>query len=69
MFHKVSSVRPLPKHRLSVLFANGEMRQYDVAPLPEKMGCVQGFGERGRAFWNALVRHTTLLNKDKISGI
>ena len=36
MFHKVSSVRPLPKHRLSVLFANGEMRQYDVAHLFKK---------------------------------
>ena len=37
MFHKVSSVRPLPQHRLSVLFANGEMRQYDVAPLREEL--------------------------------
>ncbi|MCH5291210.1 MAG: DUF2442 domain-containing protein [Treponema sp.] len=36
MFHKVSSVRPLPQHRLSVMFDGGERRLYDVTPLFKK---------------------------------
>ena len=50
MFHKVSSVRPLPKHRLSVLFANGEMRQYDVAPLLEKWDAFKALESVGGLF-------------------
>lgn len=33
MFHKVKEVYPLPGMRLSVIFANGTTKVYDVAPL------------------------------------
>ena len=33
MFHKVKEVYPLPDMRLSVIFANGATKIYDVAPL------------------------------------
>ena len=33
MFHKIKSVQPLPDYRLSVTFANGERKSYDVKPL------------------------------------
>ena len=33
MFHKVKEVYPLPDMRLSVIFANGATKVYDVAPL------------------------------------
>ena len=35
MFHKVRGVTPLPNLQLSVQFANGSTRLYDVAPLTE----------------------------------
>lgn len=33
MFHKIKEVYPLPGMRLSVLFANGTTKTYDVSPL------------------------------------
>ena len=33
MFHKVKEVYPLPGMRLSVIFANGATKVYDVVPL------------------------------------
>lgn len=37
MFHKVKGVTPLPNLQLSVQFANGSTRLYDVAPLTERI--------------------------------
>lgn len=36
MFHKVKNVRALPNYRLSVQFAEGVTKMYDVSPLFEK---------------------------------
>ena len=36
MFHKVKDISPLPGMRLSVQFANGTTKTYDVAPLLER---------------------------------
>ena len=36
MFHKVKDISPLPEMRLSVQFANGTTKTYDVAPLLER---------------------------------
>lgn len=33
LFHKVKRVTPLPGFRLSVLFATGETKAYDLEPL------------------------------------
>ena len=33
MFHKIKDVYPLPSMKLSVLFADGTTKKYDVAPL------------------------------------
>ena len=35
MFHKIKNVFPLPDYKLSVQFAQGVTRIYDVAPLFE----------------------------------
>ena len=37
MFYKVKGVTPLPNLQLSVQFANGSTRLYDVAPLTERI--------------------------------
>lgn len=37
MFHKVKNVSALPEHRLSVQFAEGVTKLYDVTPLFEKI--------------------------------
>ena len=36
MFHKVKDISPLPEMRLSVQFANGTTKTYNVAPLLER---------------------------------
>lgn len=36
MFHKVKDVTPLPNLQLSVQFANGSTKLYDVAPLTKR---------------------------------
>ena len=42
MFHKIKTVSPLPEYKLSVQFAEGCTRIYDVAPLFER---IPVFGE------------------------
>lgn len=37
MFHKIKNVSPLPAYRLSVQFAEGVTKLYDVKPLFEKL--------------------------------
>ncbi len=37
MFHKIKTVTPLPEHRLSVQFAEGCTKIYDVKPLFDKI--------------------------------
>lgn len=37
MFHKVKEVYPLPNLSLSVIFANGTTKTYDVSPLLEEI--------------------------------
>ncbi len=37
MFHKVKNISPLPDHRLSVQFAEGVTKIYDVKPLFKKL--------------------------------
>ncbi len=37
MFHKIKNVSPLPDYRLSVQFAEGVTKIYDMNPLFEKM--------------------------------
>lgn len=37
MFHKVKEAFPLPGKRLSVIFADGTTKIYDVSPLLEKI--------------------------------
>lgn len=37
MFHKVKNVNALPEHRLSVQFAEGVTKLYDMTPLFEKI--------------------------------
>ena len=36
LFHKVKAIAPLPNMRLSVQFANGATKLYDVKPLMER---------------------------------
>ncbi len=36
MFHKITSVKPLPNFNLAVKFVNGENRNYDVSLLFNK---------------------------------
>lgn len=37
MFHKIKTITPLPEHRLSVQFAEGCTKIYDVKPLFDKI--------------------------------
>ena len=41
MFHKVKDISALPNLRLSVQFANGTTKVYDVAPLLERFAAFQ----------------------------
>ena len=43
MFHKVKSVNPLPDFRLSVQFAEGVTKEYDVKPLFKKWEAFASF--------------------------
>lgn len=45
MFHKVKDVSPLPEYRLSVQFAEGVTKLYDVAPLFSKWPAFQALKE------------------------
>ncbi len=37
MFHKIKNISPLPEYRLSVQFAEGCTKIYDVKPLLERI--------------------------------
>ena len=45
MFHKVKNVSPLPGYRLSVQFAEGATKLYDVTPLFDKWPAFQTLKE------------------------
>lgn len=45
MFHKVKNVSPLPEYRLSVQFAEGVTKIYDVTPLFSKWPAFQALKE------------------------
>ncbi len=45
MFHKVKNVSPLPGYRLSVQFAEGVTKLYDVTPLFDKWPAFQALKE------------------------
>lgn len=49
MFHKVKDVTPLPDMRLSVQFANGVTKLYNLAPLMERFDAFKTLRE-GRHF-------------------
>lgn len=54
MFHKVKDVAALPGMRLSVQFANGTTKLYDVAPLLKRFDAFRALGE-GRTFEDVAV--------------
>jgi hypothetical protein len=41
MFHKVQAIKPLPEYRLSIQFASGEKKEYDIKPLFKKWEAFQ----------------------------
>lgn len=41
MFHKVTSVQPLPGYKLLVHFTTGEIKRYHVTPLIKKWDAFQ----------------------------
>lgn len=45
MFHKVKDVSPLPGMRLSVQFANGTTKIYDVKPLERRLPAFAALGD------------------------
>ncbi len=50
MFHKVKNVSALPDYRLSVQFAEGVTKLYDVKPLFEKLHVFQWLREHPEQF-------------------
>lgn len=50
MFHKVKTVSPLPDYRLSVIFAEGTTKLYDVKPLFDQIPAFRYFREHPAAF-------------------
>lgn len=54
MFHKVKNVSPLPGYRLSVQFAEGATKLYDVTPLFSKWPAFQALKE-GNVFYDVAV--------------
>lgn len=43
MFHKIKNVSPLPEYKLSVQFAEGVTKIYDVKPLFQKIPAFKSF--------------------------
>ena len=54
MFHKIKNISPLPEYKLSVQFAEGVTKIYDVKPLFQR---IPAFGtlRDGREFGNVRV--------------
>lgn len=55
MFHKVKSVTPLPDYQLSVQFAEGVTKIYDVTPLLSKWDAFKALQERVQLFAKVVV--------------
>ena len=55
MFHKVKSVNPLPDFRLSVQFAEGITKEYDVKPLFKKWDIFASFQDHPESFYDVEV--------------
>lgn len=55
MFHRIKSVNPLPDYRLSVQFAEGVTKEYDVKPLFEKWDVFTSFKEHPESFYDVAV--------------
>ena len=55
MFHKVKSVHALPDYRLSVQFAEGVTKIYDVKPLIEKWSYFKPFIDSPELFYGVYV--------------
>ena len=45
MFHKLTSITPLPDYLLKAVFEDGSERQYDIKPLFEKWGVFRALTE------------------------
>ena len=50
MFHKIKSVNPLPEFSLSVQFAEGATRIYDVKPLFDRIPAFRSFIDKPELF-------------------
>ncbi len=50
MFHKVKAVNALPEYRLSVQFAEGVTKIYDLKPLFEKIPAFQALKDSGEFY-------------------
>ena len=55
MFHKVKSVNALPDYRLSVQFAEGITKEYDVKPLFSKWKAFESFLRHPETFYDVEV--------------
>lgn len=55
LFHKIKRVAPLPDFKLSVLFATGETKVYDVVPLFKRIPAFSIFLDRPELFEDAKV--------------
>lgn len=55
MFHKVKSVSPLPDYKLSVQFAEGQTRIYDIKPLFERHDVFKSFIDNPDLFYEVRV--------------
>ena len=55
MFHKIKDVTPLPEYLLSVQFAEGETRIYDVKPCIEKWKPFSAMTEDENLFFDVTV--------------
>lgn len=55
MFHKIKNVSALPDFRLSVQFAEGLTKIYDVKPLFEKIPCLAELKNNMDEFYSVYV--------------
>ena len=54
-FHKIDAVNPLPDYHLSVQFAEGITKEYDVKPLFKKWDAFTLFKDSPELFYNVEV--------------
>ena len=55
MFHKIKTVNPLPDYKLSVQFAEGATRLYDIRPLFDRIPAFRRFIEEPELFYEVRV--------------